>query len=265
VRAPPALVPALLLLLLALPLLAEEEKKKDEKPPDPVKSLPKCLRPGAKETFTESGLAKTLRGTVEFRAEKGEAAGTVRLVREYAAVGRLKLRSRLVAVLDAKSKAILEFAFDTGRDGGLSPRSKLGPDPKRPGGLLHVRFDVDKKGKTREKKTRLKPAAAWAPDLLEPFLVGLAEIGDEEPGETLLMDTATGRLDKAPARYRWLGEGMRSAAGGKEVRCRILERKLRKTSGNWYFRATDLMPVSAGGLTWKQAEGDEGPDDKEPR
>jgi hypothetical protein len=260
VRAVPAL-----LLLLALPLLAEEDGKKDEKPPDPVKSLPKCLQPGAKATFTEGSLSKTFRGTVEFRAEKAEAAGTVRLVREYSATGRMKLRSRLAAVLDAKSKAILSFVYETGRDGDLSPRAKLGPDPKRPGGLLHVRFDTDKKGKTREKKTRLTPEAAWVPDLLEPFLVGLVEIGDEEPGETLLMDTETGRIDKAPARYRRLGEGVRHQTGKKDVRCLIFERKLRKTSANWYLRATDLVPVSAGGLTLKPPENGEGPDSKEPR
>ncbi|MHC4470617.1 MAG: hypothetical protein ACYTDY_05280 [Planctomycetota bacterium] len=246
-----------LLLLLALPLLAEEEKKEKKPPPDPVESLPKCLKPGAEAKFTDAGLEKALRGDVMFFAEKGLAKGTVRLVRDYAATGSLRLRSRLVAVLDAKSKTILSFAYDTGRDDKLAPRAKLGPDPKREGGLVHVRFDVDDKGKVRKKTTRLNPEGRWAPDLLEPFLVGLVEIGEEKPGEVRLMDVTRGRIDKRPARYRWLGQGVRHQAGGKEeLACRILQRELRKTSGHWYFRKADLMPVSAAGLVLKSAGGE---------
>jgi hypothetical protein len=225
--------PALLLVLLATVALAAE-------------GLPKGFEPGLRAEFARSGTGERLRGSVVLTVEKGETEGTVRVVREFRTdtTGPLAMRERLVAVVEKKSRRVLSFTYEIGKaKGDLVLASRCGPDPERDGKLLHERFTYTRKDEPSVTKYRPRPAGAWVPDLLEPYLAGLLSPTTEQPAEVWVMDTLKGRVLKSPARYRLLGEGAKKL-GGKDVSCRILLRTRAKEKGKSYLSAEDALPLT---------------------
>lgn len=238
---------AAVLLLLLVPFFAsaEENGEKKEKPKDPVKELPECLRPGAKATYDRAAGGERLKGTVTFTVKKGKVAGTVTLIREYATAksGPLEMRDRLTAALDAKSRRIVSFRYEIGKekDKPCFTASRLKPHPKTKDALLHERLTYREKGKDPSvKKTKLTIDGPWAPDLLEPFLVPLLTVSAEESKKLGILKVLTGKLLRKPPSYRALGNGK---LGKNKVPCRILSRLKDGKSSMLYLRASDALPL----------------------
>jgi hypothetical protein len=236
---------ALLVLLLAGPAVAKEPAA------DPVKKLPQFLRPGTVATYDRAGDEERLAGTVVFRAESGPSDGTVRLLVDYDSGDRgvLTLRDRLAAVLDAKSKEILTFDYSVGgaREKPLVLASRLVREMDREGKpiVVHVRLTYPEKDKDpRVRRTRVTLPDAWAPDLLEPFLVPLLGVTAEKTKSVKLLNALTGRIGRVSAVYARLGEG-KMLLGEDEVKCDILRRTRGEGKHMLYLRTADSLPLKA--------------------
>jgi hypothetical protein len=238
---------AAIAILLLFPLLASAEEEK-KKPKDPVKELPGCLQPGAKATYVRASGGDRLKGTVTFAVEKGEADGTVRLIREYATdkSGPLAMRDRLMAVLDATTRRVVSFKYEIGKekDKPLFTASRLKPHPKKKGSLLHERLTYREKGKDPSiRKTRITIEGLWAPDLLEPFLVPLLTVSSDEDRKIGHIKVLTGTVSRKPPAYRALGNGK---LGKNKVPCRILSRLRDGKTTTLYLRSSDALPLKGG-------------------
>jgi hypothetical protein len=242
------------LLLLLLPALAFAE---EEPAPDPVAGLPGCLKPGATGVFTQGPVEGRLRGTLTYKVEAGEAAGTVRVLSDFATadLGPLTFRYRLRAVLDAKARRFTSFTYELG---GSDPKkfhllSRLGPDPDREGRWLHERFRYREGGEATVTKNRPKLPPSFALDLLEPFCAGLEAASEDGTSSLRILTVERGRVLRQPAEYKLLGKG-KMEISGVSVPCRILTRVRGDDRDTVYLRTSDLMPLRHGTTRMKEPE-----------
>ncbi len=244
----------LLLLLASTVALAEEEP---EPAADPVATLPGCLKPGARGVFTQGPVTGRLKGTLLYRVEAGDVAGTVRVLADFATadLGPLTFRYRLKAVLDAKSRRFTSFTYEVG---GKDPErfhllSRLRPDADRPGKWLHERFRYRENGDARVTKSRPKLPAHFVLDILEPFCTGIGTDSEAGSSSLRILTVERGRVLRKPVEYRPLGEG-KMEISGEEVPCRILIRVQGDDRTTVYLRTSDLMPLRHGTTRMKEPQ-----------
>jgi hypothetical protein len=243
-------------LLLLLPLLLAPGLGRAQEDPDPVSTLPRSLRPGVKGVFTQEAVEGRLKGTLNYEVTAGPRKDTVLVHAAFttADLGPLTSRYRLKAVLAAKTRKFTSFTWEiAGQDAdAFRLRSRFGPDPDRPGKVLHERFDVRENGEVKVKKSRPKLPGVFVLDLLEPFC---AELGTRfaDGGMRLRIFTVErGRLLKTGVELRELGQGKMHVSGA-DVACRILKRTRGDSSTTIYLRKSDDLPLRYGATKLKEA------------
>jgi hypothetical protein len=241
--------------LLFVLLLAPASGRAQEEA-DPLSTLPRSLRPGVRGVFTQEAVEGRLKGTLAYRVEKGAEKDTVRILTEFATadLGPLTFRYRLNAVLEAKSRKFTSFTYEiAGSDpNAFRLRSRFGPDPQRPGKVLHERFDVRENGETRVKKTRPKLRGVFVPDLLEPFCTALGVLFANGVRNLQIFTVERGRVLKTPVGLLGLGNG-KMQISGTEVPCRILRRTKGDRRTTVYLRKSDDLPLRYGATQLKEA------------